>query len=109
MTVPGGSLVALVGPSGAGKTTLTDLVARFIDPTSGRILINGIDLRRSALATYRNLLAVVPQEVFLFDGTVRQNIAYGRRGVSDAEVDRCRPPCQRTRLYPPASAGLSTH
>ena len=86
LTVPGGSVVALVGPSGAGKTTLTDLVARFHDPTGGRITINGIDLRKLRLRTYRSLLAVVPQEVFLFDGTVSQNIAYGRRGASDEEV-----------------------
>jgi ATP-binding cassette subfamily B protein len=86
LTVPGGSIVALVGPSGAGKTTLTDLVARFHDPTGGRITINGIDLRKLRLKNYRSLLAVVPQEVFLFDGTVSQNIAYGRRGATDEEV-----------------------
>jgi ATP-binding cassette subfamily B protein/subfamily B ATP-binding cassette protein MsbA len=86
LNVPGGSIVALVGPSGAGKTTLTDLVARFHDPQQGRILLNGVDLRRFRLSGYRSLLAVVPQDVFLFDGTVRQNIAYGRRGATDAEV-----------------------
>lgn len=86
LKVPGGSIVALVGPSGAGKTTLTDLVARFHDPQQGRILLNGVDLRQFRLSGYRSLLAVVPQEVFLFDGTVRQNIAYGRRGATDAEV-----------------------
>ncbi len=88
LSVPGGSIVALVGPSGAGKTTLTDLIARFHDPTSGSILLNGIDLRHLRLASYRGLLAVVPQEVFLFDGSVRQNIAYGRRAVSDEEVEQ---------------------
>ena len=86
LTVPGGSIVALVGPSGAGKTTLTDLVARFHDPTSGSILLNGIDLRRLRLASYRQLLAVVQQETFLFDGTVRENIAYGRRGAAEDEI-----------------------
>jgi ATP-binding cassette subfamily B protein len=86
LNVPGGSVVALVGPSGAGKTTLTDLVARFQDPTSGRILINGIELRKLRLKTYRGLLSVVGQEVFLFDGTVSQNIAYGRRGATDEAV-----------------------
>jgi ATP-binding cassette subfamily B protein len=85
--VPGGSIVALVGPSGAGKTTLTDLVARFHDPTSGRVLLNGADLRRFRLREYRSLLAVVQQEVFLFDGTVRDNIAYGRRNVTDDQVE----------------------
>jgi ATP-binding cassette subfamily B protein/subfamily B ATP-binding cassette protein MsbA len=87
LTVPGGSTVALVGPSGAGKTTLTDLVARFQDPTTGSIRMNGVDLRHLKLASYRSLLAVVQQEVFLFDGTVRENIAYGRRSATDAEVE----------------------
>jgi len=86
LVVSGGATVALVGPSGAGKTTLTDLVARFHDPTAGAIKLNGIDLRRLRLSTYRNLLAVVQQETFLFDGTVRENISYGRRGVTDAQV-----------------------
>ena len=86
LSVPGGSVVALVGPSGAGKTTLTDLVARFYDPTSGAIRLNGVDLRQIQLASYRSLLAVVQQETFLFDGTVRENISYGRRGVSDELV-----------------------
>jgi ATP-binding cassette subfamily B protein/subfamily B ATP-binding cassette protein MsbA len=86
VTVPGGSVVALVGRSGAGKTTVTDLVARFHDPTSGRILLNGIDLRDLRLGTYRDLLAIVQQDVFLFDGSVRDNIAYGRHDASDAEV-----------------------
>jgi ATP-binding cassette subfamily B protein len=86
LSVPGGSVVALVGPSGAGKTTLTDLVARFYDPTSGAIYLNGIDLRNLKLASYRSRLAVVQQETFLFDGTVRENIAYGRRGVSEQDI-----------------------
>ena len=88
VAVPGGSMVALVGRSGAGKTTVTDLVARFHDPTTGRILLNGTDLREFALGSYRSLLALVQQEVFLFDGTVRDNIAYGGTGeVTDAEVE----------------------
>lgn len=87
VTVPGGSVVALVGRSGAGKTTVTDLAARFHDPTAGRILLNGTDIRDLRLATYRDLLAIVQQDVFLFDGTVRDNIAYGRRDASMAEVE----------------------
>src|SRR5207237_2551431 len=87
VAVPGGSVVALVGRSGAGKTTVTDLVARFHDPTRGRILVNGSDIRDFRLHTYRDLLAVVQQDVFLFDGSVRDNIAYGRHNATDAEVE----------------------
>ncbi len=87
LRVPGGSVVALVGASGAGKTTLTDLVARFHDPTSGAIRLNGIDIRDIRLRSYRKLLGIVQQEVFLFDGSVRDNIAYGRGEASDAEVE----------------------
>lgn len=87
VVVPGGSVVALVGRSGAGKTTVTDLVARFHDPTRGRILVNGVDVRDFRLQTYRDLLALVQQEVFLFDGSVRDNIAYGRPAATDAEVE----------------------
>ena len=87
VTVPGGSVIALVGRSGAGKTTVTDLVARFHDPTRGRILLNGMDIRDFRLSTYRELLAIVQQDVFLFDGSVRDNIAYGRKDASDAAVE----------------------
>jgi len=87
VVVPGGSVLALVGRSGAGKTTVTDLVARFHDPTSGRILVNGEDIRAFRLRSYRDLLAIVQQDVFLFDGSVRDNIAYGRHDVTDADVE----------------------
>ena len=83
---PGGSVVALVGRSGAGKTTVTDLVARFHDPTHGRILVNGTDIRDFQLKTYRHLLAIVQQDVFLFDGSVRDNIAYGRHSATMEEI-----------------------
>jgi len=87
VVVPGGSVVALVGRSGAGKTTVTDLVARFHDPTRGRILLNGCDIRDLRLRSYRELLAIVQQDVFLFDGSVRDNIAYGRHDATDAEIE----------------------
>jgi ATP-binding cassette subfamily B protein/subfamily B ATP-binding cassette protein MsbA len=87
VVVGGGSVVALVGRSGAGKTTVTDLVARFHDPTRGRILVNGTDIRDFRLRTYRDLLALVQQDVFLFDGSVRDNIAYGRHDATEAEVE----------------------
>lgn len=86
LRVPGGSVVALVGESGAGKTTLTDLVARFHDPTAGAIRVNGLDIRDMRLRSYRKLLGIVQQETFLFDGTVTDNIAYGRPEASAEEV-----------------------
>ena len=85
--VPGGSVVALVGRSGAGKTTVTDLVARFHDPTRGRILLNGTDIRDFRLRSYRDLLGIVQQDVFLFDGSARDNIAYARHHATDADVE----------------------
>jgi ATP-binding cassette subfamily B protein/subfamily B ATP-binding cassette protein MsbA len=87
VTVPSGSVIALVGRSGAGKTTVTDLVARFHDPTRGRILLNGVDIRDFRLRSYRDLLAIVQQDVFLFDGSVRDNIAYGHHHATLAEVE----------------------
>src|SRR6185503_12095785 len=87
VVVPGGSVVALVGRSGAGKTTVTDLVARFHDPTRGRIVVNGTDIRDFRLKSYRDLLAIVQQEVFLFDGSVSDNIAYGRYDATAEEIE----------------------
>ncbi len=87
VVVPGGSVVALVGRSGAGKTTVTDLVARFHDPTKGRILLDGTDIRDYRLTTYRGLLALVQQDVFLFDGSVADNITYACHDASDAEIE----------------------
>jgi ATP-binding cassette subfamily B protein/subfamily B ATP-binding cassette protein MsbA len=79
--------VALVGPSGAGKTTLCNLVARFYDPTHGRVLLDGRELREIDVESYRRLLGIVEQDVFLFDGTVAENIGYARR---DATLDQIR-------------------
>ena len=86
LTVPGGSIVALVGRSGAGKTTITDLLARFHDPTAGAVRLNSVDLQDYRLDSYRQLIGVVQQDVFLFDGSVRDNIAYGRPHASDELV-----------------------
>ena len=74
-----GETIALVGASGAGKTTLCNLVARFYDPTGGRILLDGHDLREITLDNYRSLIGIVEQDVFLFDGSVAENIGYGKR------------------------------
>ncbi|GAB3433182.1 ABC transporter ATP-binding protein [Flindersiella endophytica] len=82
-----GETVALVGETGAGKTTLAKLAARFYDPTSGVVRVDGLDLRTVDLAGYRHRLGYVPQEPFLFPGTVRDAIAYGRPEASDAAVE----------------------
>ena len=81
-----GEVVALVGSSGAGKSTAMDLLARFYDPTSGRITIDGLDLQEGTLASLRGQLGIVTQETLLFHDTVRRNIAYGRPDAEDREV-----------------------
>jgi ATP-binding cassette subfamily B protein len=86
LTVPPGQTVALVGATGAGKSTFAKLVARFYDPTSGRVLIDGHDLRSVTASSLRSQMGIVPQEGFLFGGTVRDNIAFGRPGASDEEI-----------------------
>jgi len=88
LEVPAGSVVALVGPSGAGKTTLVDLVGRFYEPSRGRITIDGVDLREIALQSLRGNLGIVSQETVLFHDTVRANIAYGVGEVGQDEIER---------------------
>jgi ATP-binding cassette subfamily B protein len=87
LRIPAGQTVAFVGETGAGKSTLVKLVARFYDPTRGRITVDGTDLRALDLTAYRHRLGVVPQEAYLFPGTVRDAIAYGRPDATDAEVE----------------------
>ena len=84
--VPAGRTVALVGPSGAGKTTLANLLPRLYDPTGGRITIDGTDVRGVTLSSLRAQMALVTQEMHLFNGTARSNIAYGRADADDAAV-----------------------
>ncbi|MHC5115427.1 MAG: ABC transporter ATP-binding protein [Planctomycetota bacterium] len=86
LEIPAGTSVAFVGPSGAGKTTLCNLIARFYDPSEGVITLDGADLRTIDVERYRRLLGVVEQDIFLFDGTVGENIAYGRRGATPEEI-----------------------
>lgn len=81
-----GSVIALVGHSGAGKTTLTNLVARFYDPVEGSISLDGVNIRDLCLEEYRSLLGIVEQDVFLFDGTLAENIAYARPNATLAEI-----------------------
>jgi len=87
LDIRAGERIALVGETGAGKSTIVKLVARFYDPTAGAVLVDGVPLTDVDLDAYRRQLGYVPQEVFLFSGTIRDNIAYGRSGVSDAEVE----------------------
>jgi len=86
LVVPPGQTVALVGATGAGKSTLAKLVARFYDPDSGRVLVDGHDLRDVTEHSLRSQLGIVPQEGFLFSGTIRDNIAFGRPDAGDDEV-----------------------
>jgi len=86
LDVPAGTTVALVGHTGAGKSTIAKLLARFYDPRDGRITIDGIDLREVSQASLRHQLGIVPQEGFLFAGTVAENIAFGRPGASGEEI-----------------------
>ena len=88
LDVEPGHTVAFVGPSGAGKTTLCNLIARFFDVTEGRILLDGTDLREIDVGSYRSLLGIVEQDVFLFDGTIAENIAYGGRNTSQEQIIR---------------------
>ena len=82
-----GESVALVGPTGAGKSTLAKLANRFYDPTAGRVLIDGVDVRTVTLRSLRSQVGVVPQEPFLFAGSIRHNLRFGRVGITDEEID----------------------
>jgi ATP-binding cassette subfamily B protein len=86
LTIPPGQTVALVGATGAGKSTMAKLLARFYDPTSGRILVDGHDLREVSSDSLRSQMGIVPQEAFLFSGTVRENIAFGRPDAGEEHV-----------------------
>src|SRR2546423_5400654 len=87
LDVQPGEMIALVGPSGAGKTTLCNLIARFYDPTRGAVMLDGVDLRDITADSYRRLLGIVEQDTFLFDGTIAENIAYGRRGATQSQIE----------------------
>ena len=88
LTIPRGTSLALVGPTGAGKTTLASLVARFHDPSAGEVLLDGVSLRNLSLEEVRREVGVVTQEPFLFQASVRENLELGRPGATDAEVER---------------------
>ncbi|MGH9210854.1 MAG: ABC transporter ATP-binding protein [Acidimicrobiales bacterium] len=88
LRIPAGTRLALVGPTGAGKSTLAKLAARLYDPTSGAVRFGGVDLRDATLASLRQRVVVIPQEGFLFNGTIRDNVRLARAGATDTEVDR---------------------
>jgi ATP-binding cassette subfamily B protein len=86
LSIPPGQTVALVGATGAGKSTMAKLVARFYDPTEGRVLVDGHDLRDVASSSLRSQMGIVPQEAFLFSGTVAENIAFGRPDADESQI-----------------------
>ena len=87
LSIAPGESVALVGPSGAGKSSMVNLLPRFYDVTSGQVLIDGKDIREYTLSSLRQQIGIVQQDVFLFDGTIRENVIYGRLDASEAEVE----------------------
>jgi ATP-binding cassette subfamily B protein len=86
LSIQAGETIAFVGPSGAGKTTISSLLPRFYEISGGRITIDGIDIKEMTLASLRREIGIVQQDVFLFGGTVRENIAYGKLGASEEEI-----------------------
>ena len=83
-----GQTIALVGPSGGGKSTLTNLIARFYDPDRGTVRLDGVDVRQIDVRSYRRMLALVDQDIFLFDGTIGENIACGNRRAPSSRSSR---------------------
>ena len=106
LQIRAGETVALVGETGAGKSTVMKLLARFYDPDGGSVRVDDQDLRTLDLLSFRRQLGYVPQEAFLFSGTVRDNIAYGRNDAADAEVEGAAR--GRTTSLPPCPAGTAT-
>lgn len=88
LNIKTGEVVAFVGKSGSGKTTLVNMIPRFFEATSGKITINGIDIKNIPLKEYREIIAVVPQESFLFSGTIAENISFGKKNVTIEEIEK---------------------
>jgi ATP-binding cassette subfamily B protein len=108
LTIAAGETVAFVGPSGAGKSTLCALLPRFYDIDEGAITIDGIDVRDMTLASLRRQIGVVQQDVFLFGGTLRDNIGYGRLGASEDDIADAAERAQLTEMIAKLPDGLST-
>lgn len=108
LTIRAGETVAFVGPSGAGKTTICSLLPRFYEPTAGRITIDGTDIRDFTLASLRSHIGIVQQDVFLFAGTLRENIAYGRLGATEEDILNAARRARLDGLIAALPAGLDT-
>jgi ATP-binding cassette subfamily B protein len=107
-SVEQGETVALVGPSGAGKTTIFNLILRFYDPESGAVLVDGVPVAEADLKDLRSRLGLVPQETLLFDDTVLENIRYGRPGATTAEVERAAAAAHADAFISALPAGYAT-
>jgi len=108
LRIGAGETVAFVGPSGAGKTTLLSLLPRFYEVDSGAITIDGLDIRKLTLASLRRKIGIVQQDVFLFAGTIRENIAYGRLDASEAEINEAARRARLETMIADLPAGLDT-
>jgi len=108
LTIRAGETIAFVGPSGAGKTTICSLLPRFYEPTAGCITVDGTDIRDLKLGSLRAHIGIVQQDVFLFAGTIRQNIAYGRLGASDEDIRRAVTSARLDSLVDSLPDGLDT-
>jgi len=107
-TAPG-QMVAILGATGAGKSTLVNLIPRFYDPTSGKVAVNGIDLRQANLGSLQMRIGVVPQESILFSGSIRENLRYGRPTATDAEVEQAAKAAQIHAFIQSLPEGYDTH
>jgi subfamily B ATP-binding cassette protein MsbA len=103
-----GTVIALVGSSGSGKSTIAGLAATFLEPASGRVLVDGVDLRKVRLASYREQLGLVLQNDFLFDGTIRENIRFARPTAADAEIQAAAETAHVTQFTDDFPDGLDT-
>ena len=108
MDIRAGETIALVGPSGGGKSTLCSLLPRFYDITGGQIMIDGLDIRDMPLRSLREQIGIVQQDVFLFDGTIRENIEYGRLGASEQEIRQAAERAQLAEMIDSMPEGLDT-
>ncbi|BBH19061.1 hypothetical protein Back11_04060 [Paenibacillus baekrokdamisoli] len=108
LSIQAGETLALVGPSGAGKTTLCSLMPRFYDVEAGDITIDGINIRSMSLESLRSHIGIVQQDVFLFDGTMRENIAYGRLDAAEKDIWQAAKMAQLEELIHSQPEGLDT-